>query len=220
MVDNIGPKQKGLAFNEHFRLFNSVDEFLECPCPTAKVIFHQYIEAFGRVKNKYEPGWYTEQHDQDLCNRIITKYNRRFIEAILPEIQFIHLTRDPVSQAVSLYFARETKKYHIYDETSLKSYLDAKIEINEEKLLQAYQHAKQYHSIWSDFAKNAIQINYNSLVTNPVTTVELLLNTLNIEADAEKSVKKSLENPRIHRMTRLEAMHVESLLKKRLVKML
>lgn len=211
LKENIGPLQKNLAFNEWLRLFSNPKDFEANPPSTLKAIFHQYIEVFGSVPNnkRYGPGLYAEHHNIKLVKNVLKKYNNNYITSILPKIKFIHLKRsDTISHALSLYFSRLTKKYHMYSQKDLNDYLSKKIDYNPQVLKQCYLDSLQYKKNWDNFftnKENVIEIDYKDITNEPEPTLNKLFDFLNLKVNVKETIKMALEsNKRIYKMTRLD----------------
>lgn len=200
---------KEQAFNEWPRLYNELTEFIKFPPPHCKMIYHQYLEVLNSVPNKEKQqiGWYEKNKE----NQLLKLQDCEFVKNIFPDIKFILLQRNPIEQAASLYFARHTKKYHIYNEQELEEYLDIKIEEDQSKLLAAYKDALFFNSCWDGFLKNQqhLKIKYEKLINQTKETLESIMNFLEIQADCE-----NIKTNRIKRMTRPEASQFEILIKK------
>lgn len=172
----------GQSFNEWCRLYNNFYEFLDHYPLYSKMIYHQYLEVINSVSNeeKQKLGWYARYKD----NIFLTKEHGDFVKNnILPDIKFIHLKRDILSQAVSIYFGRYTKKYHIYDDSELNQYLSQDVEVIEDKFLEAYKDAVFFDYCWDDFLTNqdVLNIDYNDLLDNPFNIIEKILKFLDID---------------------------------------
>jgi LPS sulfotransferase NodH len=220
-----GPIQKGLAFNEWLRLFNTKTQFLTMPPPYCKAIYHQYIEALGSIptENRYRPGFYFNYYKIENYDHIIATHNDSFLASVLPNITFITLKRkNLIAHAISLYFSRMTKKYHIYDEKSLAIYFDTKITLDSSLLLTCWKDANIYTKLWDKFisTQNSINITYESLIENPTDTLGKLGEFLKLPFEIETTIKRTeTENKRIYKMTHPDAKRFESLLKKELIKL-
>ena len=214
-----GPLEVGQAFNEWFRLYDSLPHFLDHPPPYAKVIFHQYAETFANIARgrRYGVGWYPEKHDKNLLGAIIAKYDSEFVRHVMPDMRFIRLRREPVSHAISIYFARTTKKYHIYSKGDLSNYMDSKIELNESKLIETYKDALDYDKAWDSFLKGdeeLMDVDYDDLCNNTEVVLNKIVNYLGVKGDVNKSLSNVYgNNPRIYKMTRPEASEFESKLR-------
>lgn len=211
MRNKRGPLEIGQAFNEWARLFDNVQQMLHDPPPYAKMIHHQYVETVAGLPKdqRYHPGWYPTKHDMAMLVEYSIKYDSRFVRRIFPDISFIRLTRNVVSHAVSLYIARSTTKYHIYDKNTLDTYLKTKIEIDDARLLEAYKDAVNYTESWSRFldgTERLLRVNYEDLVEKPVDTLSSILNFLGVQTDVQAAVNRTLGNEkRLFRMTRPDA---------------
>ena len=204
--------KKGQAFNEWARLYSSVSEFIAHPPPYSKMIFHQYIEIVGSVpkSKRYNTGWYTSLHDPSFVSKVLLKYNSKYIRSLFPDIKFIHLKREPISHAISLYFARETREYHIYDASSLKEYLEINIPINHSKMLEAYKDALLYNCVWEEFwsgDEDVLVVNYEDLVSDNCKKIQEIVSFLGLDLKVNKC-----NSNRIYRMTRPEASKFENIL--------
>lgn len=211
LKDFRGPLERGQAFSEWPRLFSGVVDFLSNVPPYSKMIFHQYVEMMAGLPKdkKYHIGWYPEKHDRDMLKDVSNRYDSRYVCSLLPDISFLKIKRDVFSHAVSLYFARTTKKYHIYDSATLNDYMSQKINIDHSRLLEVYADALQYANDWQYFFKGnerILEVDYDQLVSNPSVELGKIVDFLGIQADVAMSVSKTYgENKRIFRMTRPEA---------------
>lgn len=202
-----GPLEVGLAFNEWMRLYNSPSDFEAKPCPYSKVIFHQYIEVMGGLskEKRYGVGWYDVVHDFNFMMNTSVRYDSNYIKNILPKVKFIHLTRDVIGQSVSLYTARTTNKYHIYDPQSLKSYMNTKLPFDLPKMMIAYRDALNNQLLWERFLcdSEVFELDYSEMIHCPSGTLSKIGEFLEVPLDVEASVSKTLgENRRLYRMTR------------------
>jgi LPS sulfotransferase NodH len=220
LVHHRGPLEVGQAFNEWPRLYFSPQDFLSHPCRYSKMIFHQYIESFASIpkQERYNVGWYPRTHDPDLTARISKQYDSRFADRLFPGIRFLHLHREPISHAVSLYFARSTKKYHIYSQEALDEYLRMQIQPDHNKLLEAYRDALAYDKCWRNFlsgGERLMHVDYNSLLFYPEDTLTKIVEFLGVDGDIKGSIDKCLgDKKRIYKMTRPESREYYELLQK------
>lgn len=220
LTDRRGPLEKGQAFNEWARLYFGPAYFSFYPSPYAKMIFHQYVEAMGSIlkPKRYGVGWYHNVHDLEFLKSISLKFNSEYVRRIFPDIHFIHLLRDPLDHAVSLYVARNTKKYHIYSQFDLDRYMDMKIVVESRKLMMAYDDAISYSDSWKWFLKGdekVLQIQYEEMLLDPGNIIERIGEFLNISFDVEKSLSKTYgSDKRIYRMTHPESLHLKDALSK------
>jgi hypothetical protein len=215
-----GPLEVGQTFNEWARLYDNVVNFTENPPPYSKMIFHQYIEVFmGLPKHKrYTVGWYPEKYEPEVEKHYSSMYDSVYARRLFPDLKFVLLRRDPISHAISLYFARTSKTYHIYDKDVLNSYLSRQIEIDDGRLMEAYLDAVLYQDSWRHFLSGdelLHEVDYETLVREPEATLTKLYQFLGIRPE---SVVKSMEavhgeEKKIHRMTRPEAEAVTERLK-------
>lgn len=219
MKTHRGVLEVGQTFSEWPRLYANPAQFCDHPPPYSKMIFHQYVEVMAAMpKNKqYNVGWYPEKHDKDLMAKVSGRYNIAYARSIFPDIKFLHLRRDRVSHAVSLYFARTTKKYHIYDRTTLDNYINIDIECNESRLLEAYCDAADYDQSWRHFLsgqERVLQVNYAALLADMPGTLSEIVGFLGCGGDVAASIEKTHgEHKRIYRMTRPEAEYYEAKLR-------
>lgn len=209
--DRVGPIQRGTAFGEWARLYDNPEQFSALPPPHSKMICHQYVEAVGAIPKpkKYNIGWYHDPHDPADVERLLSAFDSRWACGLLPGLSFVHLRREPVSHAVSLYFARETKKYHIYDRENLGRYLRRRVRLDPAKLMDAYRDAVSYQSSWTPFLKGGeriLDVDYDGLVGDPGGVLRRVLDFLGVGGDADGAVAKLFGGGRkIYRMTRPEA---------------
>lgn len=215
-----GPLEVGQAFNEWPRLYANPVQFCHHPAPYSKMIFHQYVEVMGSVpKNKqYNIGWYPEKHDKEMMAKVSKKYNSEFARSIFPDIKFIHLKRDVMSHAISLYFARMTKKYHIYDKNSYDNYINLSINYEKNRLLECYADALDYEKSWNYFLNGSeciYTLNYSDLIKDMQHSFSEIVDFLGCGGDVLGSINKAHgEDKRIYRMTRPEAAEYEAKLRK------
>lgn len=204
------------AFNEWCRLFSKLEEFTCHPPLYSKMIFHQYIEVVGSVKKekRYNVGWYENYHDKDFVDSTIRKYNSEWVKTIFPDIRYLKLKRNPIAHAVSLYFARHTKKYHIYDKENLTNYLNTKIDLDISKLLECHSDVMVSNSCWNPFLSekdNVLDVNYENLISNPYEELSKIKNFLQVDCDINNAIDLTINsNKRIYKMTRPEAHEYEN----------
>ena len=213
------PLEKGQAFSEWCRLYDGFYDFIENPPPYSKIIFHQFFEVMNNIskEKRYGVGFYKEKYDNEKAIKISKKYSAKYImNSIFPDIKYILLKRNPISNAVSIYFSRITKKYHIYDYNSLKEYLNSKIEIDDFKLLKCYKDSKLNNNIWLNFLgkEKFLSINYDDLINKTEDTLENISDYIGISINYKNVISKINKNPRIFRMTRDESKEVENKLLK------
>lgn len=219
-ISNTNLLRKEDSFNEWCRLFNNVEEFVNNTPPHSKMIFHQYVEVVGSIKKekRYNVGWYNFKHNKNFINKTIKKYNSKWVKNIFPNICYIRLRRNTISHAISLYFARFTKKYHIYNQEDLKKYLKIKIDLNCKKLKQCYLDSCEEFNSWQSFLSendNILDVYYENLLDNPYKELYRISNFLKIKCDIQKSIDLTMkENKRIYKMTRKESVEYEEKLKK------
>lgn len=183
-----GPLERGLAFNEWFRLYNSTEEFELRPPPFVKSILHQYEELLGR------PG-------------------RNYIKTLLPGVRFVLLKRKNLANHVlSQYFAEHTQTYHIYNQEQLQRYLNRQLEsFAIDKLRAAQEKVSQYNSSWNWFLEDEprLTVYYEDFIEQPQKVIEEILTFCEIpfeKDDLDKAVEAALvKTPRILKMTRPEA---------------
>lgn len=212
--------KKGQSFNEWIRFYFSPTELLYNPPIYSKIIFHQYLEAMmGIAKDKrYNVGWYPQKHDQKLTDKLNICYNSNFINKIFPDIKYIYLKRDPISHAVSLYFARMTRKYHIFNKNELNNYKNMAIPMKEAKLIECYEDAVIYNTIWDEFLldSNCLIIQYKDLIDQTQTVLEKTMKYLEVDFNAKDVIEQTKKSQNILRMTRKEA----ELFEKKLISLL
>lgn len=219
MKKNRGPLEVGQTFNEWSRLFENVYQFLENPPPYSKMIFHQYVETMVGIpkKTRYNVGWYPDKYEKDLMAGAAVKYNSKFARSVFPDLRFLKLNRDPISHAISLYFARTTKTYHIYDKRNLDKYMSTVVDVDLSKLLEAYHDALDYADSWNDFLcgdEIILNVEYHDLISDTRATMEKIMDFLGVKGDLDASMEKVYgNNPRIFRMTRPEASDLEKKLR-------
>lgn len=216
-----GPLEVGQSFNEWARLYDNTTEFTENPPPYSKMIFHQYIEVFMCLPKakRYTVGWYPEKYPADVEKSYSSRYNSVYARWLFPDMKFVLLRRAPLSHAISLYFARTSKTYHIYDEGVLNNYMANQIEIDDARLLEAYFDAVQYQDSWQHFLigdEKLFEVDYDTLVESPEPTLTKLYEFLEIDV---KCVANSINgtlgaDKKIFRMTRPEAAQVTERLRK------
>lgn len=218
LADKVGPLQRGLAFNEWLRIFDSPRDIAENTPVCCKAIYHQYVEAMGSIRkearrkpssNGYAP------IDPERNEWVRDKYPLTYVKACLPGVRFIKLKRDPISQAVSTYFARKTEKYHLYDVSDAERYFSRKIPLSYE-LLDVYKEVVDLTDAWDGLCRwqTTIDIDYDSLVGRPEDTLSAILEFLEADkSEAKGAVEKTQEASRLIRMTRPESPSFERFLR-------
>lgn len=179
-VENIGPKQKGLAFNEWLRLYSNAQDFVQHPVPHMKAIHHQFVEVFGSANPE-------------------TKW---LVENSLPGIRYIQLVRTNLAEhAASLYFAKQTDTYHIYNKESLREYLDKPVPIKRNELMAAYQEVLGMQHNWDAYRPDIV-VTYEDLMRQPVEVLRSIMDWLGLpDNNLSEVVNRTLDN-RLFRMTR------------------
>jgi LPS sulfotransferase NodH len=178
-------KTKG-AFNEFLRLYNTLNELILNPPRYLKCLDEQYIQLIQKNLN----------------------YDAVFIRKILPGIKFIKLKRkDNISQAISLYCARLTNKWHIYTEEELKNYHQIEISFNPKLALECLYEIENYHN-WSWFIKDDfLEVFYEDLLIEPQNIIRKILDFSQVDADNQviyHSIETTKKRQRIYKMTRNE----------------
>jgi LPS sulfotransferase NodH len=113
--------------------------------------------------------------------------NRGQIEAVLPGLKYIYLTRkDLVEQAVSNYFANITCKWNFIDKKELEEYKSRRVPYNKSYMIMMYRHTKEYAAKWNNYLKevDSFHIDYSEL--KDVVKLDSLLRFLNIEHTKQK----------------------------------
>ena len=220
-----GPIQKGLAFNEWLRLFNNGIAFMANPPPYCKAIYHQYLEVMGAIpeSNRYRPGFYFDYYKLNSYNWITSKYNDQFLSSLLPNIKFILLRRKNLfAHAISLYVARQTKRYHIYDENALKDHLSSKVVMDESLLILCWQDANTYAKLWDQFlSQPALELDYDGLIHKTERTLRQVSEFLGVQIDISQILERTNNtNKRIYKMTHPDAQFYEKELRKMIIKIL
>lgn len=204
-----GPIQQDRAFNEWLRIYRNEKEFEKDPPATCKAIYHQFIEVLtGSIQRRGpgEEGYLVKTPPRP------KNCNPSYLENLIPNIKFIHLTRGVIEQSVSVYIARKTKKYHIYDKEQLKNYFKQKIEINTRTLLDVYYEVTEWNKIWADF--KGLNVCYEDLMTQPDRSLNLILEYLQIKPikPAGVVVSETNDQERILKMTRPENNNLSKIL--------
>lgn len=218
LVKRRGPLEIDQSFNEWPRLFYGPADFASNPPPYCKMIFHQYVETFGNVSKskRYNIGWYPFTHDARFMEEVSTRYNSDYVNKLFPDIKYIHLVRNAIDHAVSLYIARSTKKYHIYTQEDLSAYMNMDISVNQSRLLEAYKDALEYRNSWKWFLKGdekIIEVEYEDLILDPSKVLKNIGSFLELDLDSNLSLTSTFgENKRIFRMTRPEADRIKEAL--------
>jgi len=226
LSDKKGPIQQGLAFNEWLRLFNNRIEFERFVPPYCKVIYHQYIEVIAAIPNanRYRPGFYADFYELEKYDWAVKKYDQKYVKSLLPDIKFIHLYRnDEVAHAISIYVARQTKKYHIYDETSLSNYTQSNVEADAALLMQCWKDACLYRAIWNNFLGNVdfLSVSYEDLIHSTEYVLANVSDFLGVKLDPTDAIyKANFSNKRIFKMTHPATKTLEKNLKSLLIKMI
>jgi len=218
-----GPIQRGLAFNEWFRLFKNRTELASNLPYYCKVIYHQYLEVMGGIpeSSRYRPGFYFDYYSLEQYHWITKSFNDKFINSLLPNIKFILLRRRNLfAHAVSLYLARQTKQYHIYDEQTLKAYRENKVQLDKTLLLACWQDANEYYGLWDNFlSQPALLVDYEDLADRKVLVdvADYLGISVNLDQVLERA---NQSNKRIYKMGHPLAPEYEKELRMMLLKVL
>lgn len=221
-----GPIQKGLAFNEWLRLFGNRTEFERFVPPYCKTIYHQYVEVMAAIpnNNRYRPGFYLDFYELERYDWVVRKYDQSYVKSLLPDIKFIHLYRsDKVAHAISIYIARQTKKYHIYDETSLSNYTQSNVEADAALLMQCWKDAYSYRVVWDDFLGDVgfLNVSYEDLIQATDNVLANVSDFLGVKIDPTDTIyKANFSNKRIFKMTHPVAKTLEKDLRNLLIKMI
>jgi LPS sulfotransferase NodH len=116
-----------------------------------------------------------------------------------------------------LYFARTTKKYHVYDEPTLSDYMDKTIVYDADRLREAYFDALDYNQSWSHFLagdEKIIDVDYQDLMKNMSSVMSRVVEFIGCGGDVDLSIERTHGNQkRIYRMTRPEAKEYEDKLR-------
>lgn len=203
-------KKAGGSFNEWIRLYSNPIEFMACPPPYCKMIFHQYVEVMASVEkcDKYNVGWYPNKHSKEIEDKAMKIGGVDFVKLVFPDLRFIHLRRKPVTQAVSLFIARNTKKYHLYNQYEVSEYLKMRVGSDDEQLLAAYKDACENNRVWDKFLEkeNAIEVDYQELVDDTTSVMDRLASQLNLKGNIVKAINSTMNySSKVKRMTRPEA---------------
>lgn len=178
-------KTKG-AFNEFIRLYNSFEDLIAAPPMYLKCLDKQYKEL-----------------TKDYLN-----YDSSFVKQIWPDIKFIKLKRNNLlEQAISLYCAKLTNKWHVYTNEELNEYYKTPIEYDLSLARECMQEIKDYDN-WNWFVKeDYLEITYENLITHPEDVIQSILSFCNIKISKDtisKAIKITHDKKRIYKMTRPE----------------
>ena len=123
LKDTIGPIQKGRAFNEWLRIFSNYHDLYKNPPSCCKAIYHQYVEVMGEISinKRRKPDDNYQPIDPHKENFVRAKFKLNAVQSLFTKIKFLNLKRNIYEQTVSTYFARQTQKYHIYNEKDAKN---------------------------------------------------------------------------------------------------
>lgn len=119
-----------------------------------------------------------------------------------PNIRFIVIQRkNIIEQTVSHYFCEKTKIWFLKNKEDYKSYLNKKIEIDNQLLLNLYKINLSYFNCWKNFTKdlNHIEVFYEDLIENKKEFFDKISNFLKI-----KNIFEIAEKSKVIKMKRKE----------------
>lgn len=223
LTDSKGPIQKCRAFNEWLRLFNNRAEFERYVPRHCKAIYHQYIEVMAAIPNdnRYRPGFYSDFYEIKKYDWVVKKHDQVYMKSLLPDIKFIRLYRsDKIAHAISIYIARQTKKYHIYDEASLSNYTQSKVHVDAALMVQCWKDACDYNTVWDDFGE-FFNVSYEDLTQATEKVLSSISDFLGVKINQTDAIHKAnFSNKRIFKMTHPTAKTLEKHLRKVIIKMI
>ena len=184
--------EKGYAFGEWMRVYADQDEILGYPPPHLKCLHELYEPLLG---------WPSRPH----------------IDFLLPGVKYVLLERRNVyEQAVSEYFARTTKKWHVYSEQEQRAHAATPVPLVISDLKDHYRKVANYYP-WRRFLGDAPYhtVHYEDMVADPAGTLAGVLNFIGVPTDTvgESVAKVNGPDKRFFRMTRPEAPVYAKLLK-------
>lgn len=221
LKNNVGPIQRGRAFNEWLRIFENYHDLCFNPPSCCKAIYHQYIEVMSGVpisQRRSVENYCSINHERE--SFVKNKHRLNSIQSLFTSIKFLNLKRDVFEQTVSTYFARQTKKYHIYSEKEASEYFESSIRVDDNELIRTYEEIYFFQDAWEKMIcrNNVIkEIYYEDLIQSPSRVILEVLDFLEASELNEQISKNAVVNfnreGRIIRMTRPESKKIISRLK-------
>jgi len=185
LLNNTGrfePVRKERAFGEWLKHYPSVDEFAHNPPYFNKCTRHQFVTLLGDM-------------------------TREEFEFALSGVRYIVIHRkDLYAQAVSMYIAKCTDRYHVFSEDSLGEYLKQEVEFDEELMLKMYKNACGYPTSWSRFLDGAkyLEVYYEDLIADPAVILDRVCRHLEIQL-TKNEIAASVGRHKLIPTTRPEA---------------
>jgi len=138
-----------------------------------------------------------------------------FFKLKFKDVKYLLLKRNFFSQVASLYVAKMTKVWRIYDEKQLEYYANKLIDVNSKKIIECYQEEINKKNAWFDFDKkpDVMNIAYEDLNNNTEHVIKQILNFLDLPLkNIEQSIR--LTNKNYLKTQREETKKVEIILKR------
>lgn len=185
--------------------YQNIQDFQNNPCKNAKVLHIQFNRIFyPDTKFHPDPSVEPERH---LIKP--SKQDRIFVEQYV-QPTYIHLTRDPIDQALSYYMttlASDNQSYFYMNSKSMqKRFSNKDIPRNDKKARSMYLSVKEFNNIWDHFldGTNCVKIDYDNLNDNEDETIDRLACVLKVAnnrilSSIDKSNAEIFETAKSHK---------------------
>jgi LPS sulfotransferase NodH len=213
LKDNIGPIQRGMAFNEWLRIFSNYQDLCKNPPACCKAIYHQYLEVMAGIpfNERRKPDQFYSKINKNSEEFVKDKCKLNSIQSLFIGMKYVVLKRDIFEQTISTYIARQTQKYHIYTKDDLDRYLNVQVNKDKSKILEVYEEMLSLQSSWNNLiCRNTefIEVNCSDVFSAPETVLSVILDFTKTKfenKDITNAIESTKSKMRTYSMRRPEA---------------